>query len=97
MLATPMLAQAARIWEPVKTDDQVQQARVVKHTTEIEVRAARGIIIVTTNKPVQVKVFSILGQPVSQETLQPGTSMLHLDMHGVFIVKIGDHTCKVAL
>lgn len=88
---------AARSWESVKTSDRVQQSRVVKQTSEIEVRASRGTIIVTASRPVQVRVFSILGQMVSQETLPAGTSMLQLDMHGVFIVKIADLTCKVAL
>lgn len=88
---------AARNWESLKGNDRLQQARVVKQTVDIEVRSSRGTIIVTTSRPVQVRVFSILGQMISQETLPAGTSILELNMHGVFIVKIGDMTCKVAL
>ncbi len=88
---------AARNWESLKANDRLQQARVVKQTVDIEVRSSRGTIIVTTSKPVQVRVFSILGQMISQDTLPAGTSILELNMHGVFIVKIGDMTCKVAL
>lgn len=91
----PMLA--ARNWESVRNSDRLPQSRVVKQTTELEVRSAGSTIIITTNRPVTVRVFSILGQLISQETLPAGTSMLELNMHGVFIVKIGDTTCKVAL
>lgn len=96
-LAAVPCAFASRSWETVKVSERVSQSRVVKQTQDIEVRASRGTIYVTTNKSVQVRVFSILGQLVSQETLPAGTSMLHLDMHGVFVVKIADMTCKVAL
>lgn len=97
MFASTVSLGAAPGWEQLKSGERLQQTRVVKHTPDIEVRTARGVIIVSTNRTVGVKVFSILGQLVSQETLQPGTSMLSLNMHGVFIVKIGDTTCKVAL
>lgn len=87
----------ARSWESLKNTDRLPQSRIVKQTVDIEVRSAGSRIIVTTSRPVQVRVFSILGQLISQETLPAGTSMLELNMHGVFIVKIGDTTCKVAL
>jgi len=73
------------------------EAKQVFRSSEIEVRAAKGAIYVTTSRPVQVKVFSILGQLVSQETIPAGTSRLALGSHGIFIVKIADVTCKVAL
>lgn len=97
VLAMPCISQAARSWETLKGSDRMQQSRIVKHTADVEVRAAHGAIIISTAKPVQVRVFSILGQLVSQETLPAGVSVLELNMHGVFIVKIGDTTCKVAL
>lgn len=96
-MASAMPSHGARNWESLKGNDRLQQSRVVKQTVDIEVRSSRGTIIVTTNRPVQVRVFSILGQLISQETLPAGTSILELNTHGVYIVKIGDMTCKVAL
>lgn len=96
-LASALPSLAARNWEALKTTDRLQQSRVVKSTVDIEVRSAGSTIIVTTNRPVTVRVFSILGQLISQENIPAGTSMLELNMHGVFIVKIGELTCKVAL
>ena len=83
-------------WEPVKAE-RAQSARLVLHKQDLEVRTERGSIIISTQRPIQEKVFSILGQLVSQENLGAGTSRLELGVHGVYIVKIGNTTCKVAL
>lgn len=87
---------AGRVWELVRPE-KVVEARVVAKDVEIEVRALNGSIYVTTAHQVQIKVFTILGQLVSQETLPAGTSQLNIGTHGVFIIKAGDFTCKVAL
>lgn len=86
---------ANRGWEPVKTERS--DAKSVVRDTEIEIKAASGVIIVTANHPVQVKVFTILGRLVSSETAPAGRSQLILPAHGVYIVKVGDLTCKVAV
>lgn len=83
-------------WEPAKTE-QVSTAKSVMKDADLEVKAAPGIILVSTNHQVQIKVFTILGRLVNSETLQPGTSRLQLPTHGVYIVKVGDLTCKVAV
>lgn len=87
---------AAPAWESVR-GERAQTGRVVAHNQDVEVRTYSGTIIIATQKPVQVKVFSILGQLVSQENLPAGVSQLELGVHGVYIVKIGSTTIKVAL
>ena len=86
---------AAKNWEALKSE-RADSKQIVKEA-EIEIRTAKGAIIVTTSRPVQIKVFTILGQLVSNETLPAGTSQLTLGTHGIFIVKTGGLTCKVAL
>ncbi len=87
-----------RSWESVKSEHSVvAEARVVAKSSDIEVRAGKGVIYVTTNRPLSVKVFTILGQTVAQDHLPQGTSQLVLGTHGVFIVKAGDATFKVAV
>ncbi|GEM_PF-1494446 len=82
-------------WESVKSD--VQDTRMVVKEPEIEIRTAPLLIVVSTSQQVRIKIFSILGRLVSDATLQPGTSRLSLDSHGVYIVKAGTLTCKVAI
>lgn len=86
---------AAPKWEMLKGERT--EVPVVARDTDVTIKATKGIIIITANKPVQIKVFTILGQLISHETLPAGTSQLNVGAHGVFIVKTGDLTCKVAL
>jgi hypothetical protein len=95
-LLCAMPAYGVRNWEPARAD-KLQESKVVKHTSDVEVRVLHDTILISTPRPVSVKVFSILGQLISQENLPAGSSQLSLGMHGVFIVKIGAFTCKVAL
>lgn len=96
LLCVPATAMSApRGWETVKTERP--DAKPVARDSEIEIKTARGVIIVSSNHSVQVKVFTILGQLISSDTVGAGTSQLLLGAHGVYIVKAGDITCKVAL
>lgn len=86
---------ATRTWEPLKTERT--DTRLAARQGEVEIRFTRGVITVSTPRPVQIKVFTILGQLVSADTLPAGTSQLTVSSHGVYIVKTPDLTCKVAL
>ncbi len=87
-------ASFAKGWEPVRTD--VSGLNSVAHDNDVEIRVSPGHVVVVAAQPVQIKVFTILGQVVSNETLPVGTSRLPLS-HGVYIVKVGDLTCKIAV
>lgn len=82
-------------WEPVKTERT--DVKTVIRESDIEIKSARGLIIVSTNHSQQIKIFTILGRLVNSETLPAGRSQLQLPAHGVYIIKIGDLTCKVAV
>lgn len=88
-------AAPSRNWESLKSEP-VNMKSVVKET-EIEIKVSPGTVVVISNKPVQVKVFTILGQLVSSDNVGPGVSRLQVNAHGVYIIKIGDITSKVAL
>ena len=84
----------AKGWEPVRTD--VSGLNSVARDNDVEIRVSPGHVVVVASQPVQIKVFTILGQVVSSESLPAGTSRLPLS-HGVYIVKVGDLTCKIAV
>lgn len=63
----------------------------------VEITGNNGVITIRTTRRIQVRVFTILGQSVSVATLNPGTSELKVGSRGIFIVKIGNITQKVAL
>lgn len=95
LLAAPVAMSAPKGWETVRSERA--DAKAVAKAGELEIKTAKGVIIITSSHPVQVKIFTILGQLVSSETLGSGTSQLHLGTHGIYIVKAGEITCKVAL
>lgn len=95
LLGTPLAYAAPRAWEQQKTERS--DANTVAKWNEVEIKAVRGAIIVHTNVRVQIKIFTILGQLVSTETLSPGVWQLQMPAHGVYIVKTADATCKVAV
>lgn len=81
-------------WEPIRT--VISGLKSVAQGGEIEVRVGPGCLVVSTSQQIQIKVFTILGQIVSNETIPAGVSRLNLS-HGVYIVKAGDLTCKIAV
>lgn len=86
----------AKGWETSRTD-KLAEGKVINRSSDVEIRTVQGLIVVSSNKPVQVKIFSILGQLISSDTLPAGVSQINLGTHGMFIIKIGDLTCRVAL
>ncbi len=95
MTCLTALPVSARGWEPLKAARE--DARLVVREAEIEVSSAPGVIQVSSNRAVQIKIFTILGRIVSSETLQPGIMQFRVPAHGVYIVKAGTLTCKVAV
>lgn len=94
--ALPLYASPSKGWEAVKTERQ--DAKVVGHNGDVEVKTARGVVMVTTNRAIQVKIYTILGQMVSSDTVGPGSFQFTIPTHGIYIVKIGENlTFKVAL
>lgn len=84
----------AKGWETVRTD--VSALNSVARDNDVEIKVSPGYVVVVSTQPVQIKIFTILGQVVSNENLPAGVNRLPLS-HGVYIVKVGDITCKIAV
>lgn len=82
-------------WEPVKTERP--EGRRVAADSEIEIKAARGVIYIYTNKAVNIKIYTILGSQIANDNLSPGNYQFLIPVHGVYLIKAGDLTCKVAI
>lgn len=64
---------------------------------DIDISGKDGIITIRTTRRIQVRIFTILGQLVSQAVLNPGESQLKVNARGIYIVKVDNRTQKVAL
>lgn len=85
-------------WRETSTENVSSNNPESRLTNEgIEIYSKNGNIIVKLPQKAQVKVFTILGQLVSQAELNAGTSMLKINSRGIYIVKVGNVTQKVAI
>lgn len=93
LLAAPMTATAQRVWEEMETTSTITDTP--QDQPEITVRG--GYVYVTTAKPVTVKIFSILGQLISQKTIPAGTSRTLITARGIYILKAGTVTRRITI
>lgn len=89
-------ATAAPIWEEV-TSPQPAVVQLFEMEGPTEVAVKDGYIYIWSQKPVGVKLFSILGQQIHSETVPAGIHRLRLNTKGIFILKAGTLTKRVTL
>lgn len=98
-VTTIATAVAADGWEA--TDKTMPAAeRAVAERTDAdtpEVWVKDGYIYISSQRPVTVKIFSILGQQISQESVPAGTYRLHLASRGIYILRAGALTRRITL
>jgi len=84
-------------WHETNREVQGKALNDPRTSDGVEIYGRNGTITIVTPKRITVRVYTILGQMVSQATLQPGTSELRLGSRGIYLVRIGNLTQKVAL
>ena len=94
MLASAPAAEAApaRTWESIEL-----VAADNDPPLDVRVNVREGYVYVTVSRRTQVKLFTILGQTVSQTELPAGTSRLRVGARGIYILKAGDTTVRITL
>lgn len=98
MLATVTAAGAAtRVWEevdrlPVAAETELTDSGA---TDEVSTFVADGYIYVAVRQRISVKVFTILGQLVVQDTLSTGIYRFKLPSRGIYLLKAGSVTRRV--
>lgn len=97
MLGLGNAALAEIQWRETNREVQGKSLNDPRTSDGIEIYGSKGTITIVTPKRITVRVYTILGQIVSQATLQPGTSELRLGSRGIYLVRIGNITQKVAL
>lgn len=96
VLSAMLLSGAAPRWEAVDAPGRIfTEQRSDSDRTEEAVR--EGAIYISSQHQVSIKVFTILGQLISQETLPAGTHRLQMSAKGIYILKIGTTTRRVTI
>ena len=84
-------------WRETNREVQGRTWNDPRSSDGIEIYGRNGTITIVTPKRITVRVYTILGQIVSQATLQPGTSELRLGTRGICLVRSGNLTQKLAI
>ena len=87
---------AARSWESVERMP-VPVTESVVQSDDIVAVVSEGYLYITVRQRMTVRLFTILGQPVVQETLAPGTYRFRLTTRGIYLLKAGDATRRITL
>lgn len=90
---------AAPRWESVDTPVEMEVISEQKSddSNVVEMTVKDGYVYIGTSRAVTVKVFTILGQLISQESLTAGTHRLRMTTRGVYILKVGSSTRRVTI
>lgn len=96
VLSALLLSGAAPRWEAVDAPGRIFTEQR-SDSDRVEVAVREGAIYVSSQHQVSVKVFTILGQLISQETLPVGTHRLQMSAKGIYILKIGTATRRVTI
>lgn len=86
---------AASLWDAAGSVTARDIERLDDSGMEITVRD--GVVTLILTRPAQVRVLTILGQPLGQETLPAGVHRLRLSTRGIYIVKVGSMTRRVTI
>lgn len=100
LAAMPVGAQQPVKWEQVEN--------TASHTPEAEISARSAdpvanvtvrdmYVYVELEQPSAVKLFTILGQPVSQAQLPAGISRFRVGARGIYILKVGSSTRRITI
>lgn len=84
-------------WEVVAVTEPAASASPAS-APEISVEVHDGgVVLITTDRPASIKVYSILGQLITQKQVGAGTVRLRMDARGIYILKAGDITRRINL
>ncbi len=96
VVAMASAAAAAPVWEEV-TSPHAAITQTLEMDADTQIAVSDGYIYLWTEKPVTVKLFSILGQLISQETVKPGLHRMRMASRGIYILRAGTTTRRITI
>lgn len=97
LCSAPVHLEAQRQWEVMESELVVAGEREPSTADVLDITVKDGYVYVTTSRPVTVKIFSILGQLISEKELKPGTSRTRMTARGIYILKVGSQTRRITI
>lgn len=96
VLATAFGSRAAlRTWE--ESERFPVHVEQVAQPDEVAVAVHDGYVYVLVRQTTHVKLFTLLGQVIVQDTLAPGVYRYKLSARGIYLLKAGTSTRRITL
>lgn len=89
-------ASSTGAWEEINTSIPAI-AQTIDSDSDTDIAVHDGYIYIHTDKTVTVKIFSILGQLISQETVKAGTYRIRIHSRGIYILRAGTTTRRITI
>lgn len=86
---------ASRTWE--ESERYPVQVEQVAQPDEVSVAVHEGYVYVLVRQTAHVKLFTLLGQVIVQDTLKPGVYRYKLSTRGIYLLKAGTYTRRITL
>ncbi|MDE7154603.1 MAG: T9SS type A sorting domain-containing protein [Muribaculaceae bacterium] len=84
-------------WEEATPPHDNQAVHQSVEQEGVEITVKDGWVYVTASRTVTIRIFSILGQPIVTETMQPGTYRVHLASRGIYLLRAGSTTRRITI
>lgn len=98
LLLITTVAEASRKWEEVNRMPGVDiEQRSDLDNDAVNITVVDNFVYISIRQRTPVKIFTILGQPIVQETLQPGIYRFRLTARGIYLLKIGSTTRRITI
>lgn len=65
--------------------------------TNTAIATAGEYIYIETSRPVEIKLFTILGQLIGHRHLEPGLHRLRIASRGIYLIKVGSLTRRIVI
>ncbi len=92
--ASILTARSDTAWETLNTS--VRNEQIVEND-DINISSHDGYVYLSTPHSTNVKIFSILGQLISQKDIQAGSYRIRLASKGIYILRAGSITRRITI
>lgn len=97
IISTSILtARSDTAWETLDTSTSVRNEQVVENN-DIHISSHDGYVYLSTPHSTNVKIFSILGQLISQKDIKAGSYRIRLASKGIYILRAGSITRRITI
>ncbi|MCM1519986.1 MAG: T9SS type A sorting domain-containing protein [Lachnoclostridium sp.] len=87
---------AAPKWEEVNAPS-AEVTFEINDSEQTHITVKDNYIYISSSHPASIKIFTILGQLISQETVPAGTHRFKMNARGIYILKVGSITRRVTI